>query len=191
MKGWTRYLLCVVAGVVLGAGGAAWSVRAGALGSADAIGAWTTGRDFGTARASAYTRAVVALRGLLALPASEARYYNASVDDAGRALDGKCRYRVDGVGLPAKWWSLTLYDPQGYLVANAADVYSVGSAGLPSSEQARWTVILAPDPQPGNWLPTGKVSHFELTLRAYLPDDGGKGNFTRAQLPVITREACA
>ena len=191
MKRWMRYLICGFLGVLIGAGSAAWSIRIGALGSNQKIGAWTTGKDFGTAQASAYTRAIVALRGLLALPASEARYYNASVDSAGRALDGKCRYRVDGVGLPAKWWSLTLYDPEGYLVANAPNIYSMGSAGLPSSEQAHWTVVLAPDPQPGNWLPTGNVAHFELTLRAYLPDDGGKGNFTRAQLPVITREACA
>ncbi|GAA0321544.1 DUF1214 domain-containing protein [Sphingomonas oligophenolica] len=191
MKPWMRFLLCAVAGILLGAGGAAWSVRAGAIGSADAIGAWTTGRDFGTAEASAYTRAVVALRGLLALPASEARYYNASVDDAGRPLDGKCRYRLDGVGLPARWWSLTLYDPKGYLVANTPGIYSVGSAALPSSEQAHWTIIVAPDPQPGNWLPTGRAGRFELTLRAYRPDDGGKGNFTRAQLPKITREVCA
>jgi len=191
MRALARFLLCAIAGILLGAGGAAWSVRAGALGSADAIGAWTTGRDFGTAGASGYTRAVVALRGLLALPATEARYYNASIDDGGRPLDGKCRYRVDGVGLPTRWWSLTLYDPEGYLVANPPGIYSVGSAGLPAAEQARWTVMLAPDPQPAHWLPTGGAGHFELTMRAYLPDDGGKANLTRAQLPTITREACA
>jgi hypothetical protein len=131
MGGWARYLICGVAGIVLGAGGAIWTVRAGALGSARAIGPWTTGADFGTAQASARTRAVVALRGLLALPATEARYYQAAVDDAGRPLEGRCRYRVDGGAVPAKWWSLTLYDPAGFLVANEANVFSVGSAALP------------------------------------------------------------
>jgi hypothetical protein len=191
VRPWARYLVCSVAGLLIGCGGAIWSVRAGALGSTDKIGAWTTGRDYGTAQASAHTRAVVALRGLLALPASEARYYNAATDDAGRALEGRCRYRIDGVGLPAKWWSLTLYDPAGYLVANQPGIYSVGSAGLLAPEQAHWSVIVARDPQPGHWLPTGKIGRFELTLRSYLPEDGGKGNFTRAQLPRITRETCA
>jgi hypothetical protein len=191
MKPWARYGICGLAGILFGAGGAVWSVRAGALGSADTIGPWTTGRDFGTAQASAHTRAVVALRGLLALPASEARYYTAAVDDAGRPLEGRCRYAISGGGLPGKWWSLTLYDRAGYLVANPAGLYSVGSAGLPSSEQAHWTVIVAPDRQGGHWLPTGGIDRFELTLRAYLPDDGGKGNFTRAQLPRIVREGCA
>ena len=191
MKPWARYLICGLAGILIGTGGAMWSVRAGALGSADRIGPWTTGRDFGMAQASAYTRAVVALRGLLALPATEARYYNAAVDDAGRPLEGRCRYIISGGGLPARWWSLTLYDQAGDLVANRPGVYSVGSAGLPASEQTRWTVVVAPDRQSGHWLPTGRIGRFELTLRAYLPDDGGKGNFTRTQLPSIVREACA
>jgi len=191
MRRWMRYLICGILGVLIGAGSAAWSIRIGALGSNQKIGAWTTGKDYGTAGASAYTRAVVALRGLLALPATEARYYNAAVDSTGRPLEGRCRYRVVGVGLPTKWWSLTLYDREGYLVANQPGLYSVGSAGLPSAEQAHWMVTVAPDQQPGHWLPTGRVARFELTLRAYLPDDRGKGNFTKEQLPVITREDCA
>ena len=191
MRPWARYLIGAVAGVLIGTGGAIWSVRAGALGSADKIGPWTTGRDFGSAQARAHTRAVVALRGLLALPATEARYYAAAVDDAGRPLDGRCRYAVSGGGLPARWWSLTLYDPAGYLVANMPGIYSIGSAGLPSAEQAHWTAIVAPERQAGHWLPTGGIERFELTLRAYLPDDGGKGNFTQAQLPSIVRGACA
>jgi hypothetical protein len=191
MRPWIRYLICGFLGVLLGVGGAAWNIRIGALGSARTIGAWTTGKDYGTAQASAYTRAVVALRGLLALPASEARYYNAAVDSAGRPLEGRCRYHVTGVGLPTKWWSLTLYDREGYLVANQPGIYSIGSAGLPSAEQAHWSVSVAPDRQPDHWLPTGGKQRFELTLRVYLPDDGGKGNFTRDQLPTITREDCA
>ncbi|WEK00669.1 MAG: DUF1214 domain-containing protein [Candidatus Sphingomonas phytovorans] len=190
MKPWARYLVCGLAGIVLGGGGAVWSVRAGALGASDRIGAWTTGRDFGTAQASAYTRAIVALRGLLALPATEARYYNAAVDDAGRQLSGRCTYAISGGGLPSRWWSLTLYDGEGYLVANQPGIYSVGSAALPSSEQAHWTVTVSSERQAGHWLPTGSADRFELTLRAYLPDNGGSSNFTGAQLPSIVREGC-
>ncbi|WP_052216084.1 DUF1214 domain-containing protein [Sphingomonas sp. ERG5] len=188
---WARYAITGVAGILIGAGGAVWSVRAGALGSATSIGPWTTGKDYGTAAASAKTRAVVALRGLLALPATETRYYNAATDDAGRPLDGKCRYLVMGGALPVKWWSLTLYDPQGYLVANPANIWSIGSAALPAAEQGQWLVTIAPDKQVGYWLPTGRPGRFELTLRAYLPADRGAGDFTRDQLPSIVREGCA
>ena len=189
MKPWARYLICGLVGVLAGAGGAVWSVRAGALGAQTRIGAWTTGTDFGTAEASARTRAVVALRGLLALPAREARYYNAAVDDAGRPLDGRCRYTVMGGDVRGAWWSLTLYDPQGYLVANAANMYSVESAAVP--DRNRWSVTVAPDRQPGLWLPTSGKDRFELTLRAYLPQDGGRGNLTATELPHIVRQGCA
>src|SRR5688572_8065706 len=82
VRSWARYLVCGLAGVALGAGAGVYSVRAGAFGSSVRIGPWATGTDFGTAEAGAYTRAVVALRGLLALPAREARYYTAREDDA-------------------------------------------------------------------------------------------------------------
>lgn len=191
MKPWLRYLTCAIVGILAGAVVAGLSVRAGTLGSGIAIGPWTTGADFGTAQASAKTRAVVALRGLLALPASEARYYTAATDDTGQLLDGRCRYRLSGGALPAKWWSITVYDGAGYLVKNQAGIYSLGSAALAPAEQARWNVVLGPDRQPGHWLPTGRIDHVELTLRVYLPLDGGRGNLARAQLPSITREACA
>lgn len=191
MKPWLRYAICGLAGVALGIGGALWQVRAGAWGSSMRIGAWTTGTDYGTAEASAYTRAVVALRGLLALPAREARYYNAAVDDDGRPLDGRCRYRVTGSEGGGAWWSLTLYDRDGYLVANRPGTYSVGSAAIPPAERRAWDVAIAPVPQPGRWLPTGGIERFELTLRVYLPADGGRGNLPRARLPRIRRLDCA
>ncbi|OQW48296.1 MAG: hypothetical protein A4S16_01150 [Proteobacteria bacterium SG_bin6] len=186
-----RLLLCAVAGGLIGTGGAIYSVRSGALGNQLMLGPWATGRDFGSSEASRYTRAVVALRGLLALPAREARYYNAVVDSAGAPLDGRCRYRLSGGALPAAWWSVTLYDPAGYLVPNAAGVYSVGSASLSPDEQRAWQVAIAPQPAPGRWLPTGHAPRFELTLRTYLPIDGGQGEVTAAQLPRIDKVGCA
>ncbi|OYY66387.1 DUF1214 domain-containing protein [Sphingomonas sp. 28-62-11] len=191
MKNWARLLIGGVAGVLIGSGAAIWTVRAGSLGAQNAIGPWYTGRDFGSEAASGYTRAVVALRGLLALPASEVRYYTAATDDAGQPLTGNCTYTLTGGALPAKWWSVTLYDRAGYLVPNPAEIYSVGSASLSPAEAARWAVTIAPTKQPGRWLPTGNPAPFELTMRAYLPADRGKGDFTRAQLPQIKRERCA
>ncbi|MES2753226.1 MAG: DUF1214 domain-containing protein [Pseudomonadota bacterium] len=188
---WFPYLVLPVVGLLLGFGLAVRTVRAGALSSGERIGAWETGRDFGSADASAKTRAVVALRGLLALPASEARYYSASVDDGGAPLTGNCTYRLTGGVLPAAWWSVTFYDRAGYLVANPANSWSVGSAALSPTEQNRWTILVSPDPQPGRWLPTGGTAEaFVLTLRAYLPADGGKGNFTAAELPTVRKEGC-
>lgn len=186
-----RLVLCALVGIAAGVGGAVWSVRAGALGADARIGPWTTGHDFGTARASRYARAVIALRGLLALPAHEARYYNAAIDDAGEPLLGARCYRVHGGTLPARWWSLTLYDTKGYLIPNAAGTYSIGSAGLSGAEARDWSLTISPVRAGARWLPTGGVPRFELTLRAYLPEGDGEADFSREQLPHIEHVPCA
>lgn len=189
---WFPYALLLPLGLVLGFGWAIHSVRAGALGSGERIGAWETGRDFGTADQSAHTRAVVALRGLLALPAGEARYYTARADDGGQPLAGNCTYRLTGGRLAAQFWTVTLYDAAGYLVANDAGIFSIGNMAMSPPEQGRWTILVAPSRQPGRWLPTGGAAQpIALMLRAYLPADGGRGNFTAAELPSIRKEGCA
>lgn len=182
-----RYFAAIALGALLGIALAIHTVRAGAFASDIAIGPWQTGRDFGAADASARTRAVVALRGLLALPAREARYYTAATDDAGRPLDGRCRYRIDGGALPGRWWSLTLYDRDGYLARNAAGIFSVESAAV---RERPWRIAVAPIARAGHWLPTGGLDRFDLTLRTYLPPNAGRGDPPRAGLPTITKEAC-
>nr|WP_276589144.1 MULTISPECIES: DUF1214 domain-containing protein [unclassified Sphingomonas] len=178
-----RYLLCAVVGIGAGVGVALWQVRVGPPGLA--IGPWTTDASIGTAQASARTRAAVAVHGLLALPAGEARYYEAETDDAGRPLDGHCRYRIEGGQLPARWWSLTVYDAQGYLIADPSGIHSLESAAV--APGSRWDATLAPGRVAGHWLPSGGLAYVGLTLRTYLP----AGPLTRAQLPSIVRQGCA
>ena len=191
MKSWMRYSLMAAVGLICGAGFAVHTVRAGALGSGQAIGPWQTGTDFGTAEAGARTRAIVALNGLLALPAREARYYTASEDSAGHSLDGRCSYKVTGGPLPGRWWSLTLYDDAGYLAPNSAGIYSVEGAELKPSERSRWTIEVSPQHQAGHWLPTGGLAQVALTLRTYLPPNEGRTNPAQGTLPLITKEHCA
>ena len=190
MRGWARYLICTVAGLGLGAGAAAWHVRAGAWGSSVRIGPWTTGTDLEppkpapipapSSRCAACSRCRGARRAITTPP----------LDDGGRPLDGRCRYRVSGGEVGGQWWSLTLYDRDGYLVANPANIYSVPSTALPPAELVAWSVAVAPSPQPGRWLPTGGLERFELTLRVYLPEGGGGTNLPRERLPRIERLSC-
>ena len=190
MTAWARYLVCALAGVVLGIAATIYSVRHAALGNAVTIGPWATGQDFGSAREGAFMRAVVALKGLFALPAHEARYYTATTDSAGVQLNGLCRYRITGAALPAAWWTLTAYDADGYLIPNAAHRYSLMGSAFPDGGKAGWSIAFAPTRRPGAWLPSGAVPHPQLTLRTYLPSDGGSGNPGVGTLPRIVREAC-
>jgi hypothetical protein len=107
-------------------------------------------------------------------------YMNASVEAAGQPLDGSRRYRLRfaaGAAPPVHaFWSITLYDEQGYLVANPAARHAIKSADPLAAELDGALVIdLQPDdPGPArraNWLPTPARQRFELSLRAYWPDD--------------------
>ncbi|WP_353203945.1 DUF1214 domain-containing protein [Sphingomonas sp.] len=190
MKPWARYLIGAAAGVALGLGGAVYLVRHAALGNNVTIGPWATGRSFGSASADPYTRAIVAVKGLLALPAQEARYYTAATDSDGAPLDGRCRYLILGGALPAAWWSMTAYDPDGYLIPNAANRFSVAGNTFQNGGRGGWSIRLAPTRQAGAWLPSGGIPRLELTLRTYLPSDGGSGNPSVDVLPRILREGC-
>ena len=168
MKPWVRYLICGVAGLALGAGAAVQRVRTGALGASTAIGPWTTGKDFGTTGASAFTRAVVSLRGILALPAHEARYYNAAVDSAGEPLDGKCKYRVTGKAIPGEMVEPDALRPS-RLPRRQSGQHLLGRERQSCPTRPSWTVVVAPAEQAGLWLPTGRIERFELTLQDLPP----------------------
>ena len=134
----------------------------------------------GTADASDLTRAGVALAGLGALPADEAVYWSAVVDQDGKELDGAKSYRLTmPAHVPAgAFWSLSLYErlPDGRLfyVDNPIDRYAVGNRtpGLVRKADGSFTLAIQPD-DPGegaNWFPTPKASKFTLIFRAYLPE---------------------
>ncbi len=154
-------------------------------------GPWATGKTFGTTDASALIRAQVALAGLLALPAKEAMYYTARSDSAGRPLSGNCTYQVKGGALDARWWSLTLYRGEGWLVPNAANRWSVGSAAIPPTMSGQWTITVGPEGSGDLWIPTAKVPSFDLTLRTYHPQGALLNAPDKATLPTIERVACS
>lgn len=133
--------------------------------------------DYGTGYPA---RAGVAMIGLGANLRIDALYMNASADGAGQPLDGGKHYRLRfaaGQAPPIHgFWSVTLYDEQGYLIENPAQRYAVKSGDPLTAEPDGSLVIdLQPD-DPGaarraNWLPTPAGQRFELSLRAYWPDE--------------------
>jgi hypothetical protein len=186
-----RYALCIAVGLLAGTGVAVHAVRAGFSDGTLASGPWETGKDFGSTDASPLVRARVALRGLLALPRSEAMYFTAHTDSDGAELDGRCGYAIRGGRFDARWWSITLYDRAGYLVANPWHRYSVGSAAIPPEPADRWTIAVDPAEQPGLWIPSTDAPHFELTLRLYHPGAAYRESPETADMPEIVRLECA
>jgi hypothetical protein len=125
-------------------------------------------------------RAAVAVLGLGAKVRADGVDFNASVDGNGDRLDGSKAYRLifaPGDTPPAKaFWSITLYDDQGYLVANPRDRYAVrpGEGLVYELDGSLIIYLQSEDPGPEhrpNWLPTPAGQTYELSLRAYWPNE--------------------
>jgi hypothetical protein len=188
-----RLALAIGVALVLGLGSAYYAVRIGLSGGEIANGPWRTSLVTGSQQADLYTRARVAVGGLLALAPSETVYWNADVDAAGRPLDARCDYRVEGEELPARWWSLTAYAADHFLIPNDAGRYSFSQTTLARAPGGPWTLTVSTETRSGNWLPSGRsgaTGPFALTLRLYNPAPEVHEQAASVRLPRIEREGC-
>jgi hypothetical protein len=188
-----RLALAIGVALVLGLGSAYYAVRIGLSGGEIANGPWRTSLVTGSQQADLYTRARVAVGGLLALAPSETVYWNADVDAAGRPLDARCDYRVEGEELPARWWSLTAYAADHFLIPNDAGRYSFSQTTLARAPGGPWTLTVSTETRSGNWLPSGRsgaTGQFALTLRLYNPAPEVHEQAASVRLPRIEREGC-
>ena len=172
----------VLAALVAGATDAARSFPALAkstyIAGAAAHSGWAIpASNIGDYRTDYTFRAGVAVLGLGANTRAEAIYPTAIDDAAGRPLDGAHRYRLvfkPGQAPPERaFWSLTMYDSDGYLVANPQHRYAVGSSHPPLARKPDGSTVIAlqrtrPKESGVNWLPTPS-GPFRLTLRLYRP----------------------
>jgi hypothetical protein len=122
-------------------------------------------------------RAQIAVLGLGANTPDEAIYPAALTDSEGNLLNGGNDYRITfppGAAPPARYfWSLTVYDSNGYLAPNPIDRYSLGPSHPPLVEKPDGSIVIAlqqDEPTEGrvNWLPTPDAG-FRLNLRLYGP----------------------
>ncbi|MCX7322519.1 MAG: DUF1214 domain-containing protein, partial [Hyphomicrobiales bacterium] len=91
------------------------------------IGAWTARPRSGSSEIDPYARASVARSGELPIGTGDGITFTAITDDAKKLLDGRCDVIISGVTPPARFWTLSLYDTKGRLVANTLDRYGFTS----------------------------------------------------------------
>lgn len=150
-------------------------------------GVWSTSRFVGSKNADAYTRALVAATGLLALPREETVYFRARQDDEGRPISSVYDYIIEGKPPPARWWSLTLYDGDHFLNRDATGPYSVKSTSIETAPDGSFRVILSWRPHEGNWIDMGTGENMSLSIRAYNPDPSFVENLATAPMFSIRR----
>jgi hypothetical protein len=122
-------------------------------------------------------RAMVAMMGLGALPPEDAIYPRLIHDAEGNPLDGANQYLLhfDADQLPpvGAFWSLTMYDQEGFQAANPLDRFALGDRDpLAYNPDGSLDLYLQHEPPangPGsNWLPS-PVGPLGVTLRLYTP----------------------
>ena len=183
-----HFAAVIAAGLMAGSGSAlAWMRH----GLAPVGQGWTGSAVAGTVDADPWTRARVALSGLLALDRSQAIYFVRTVDDAGRPLDQACRYRVSGGALPGRWWSVTVYAADNYLPRNDDGALSVDATRVHPNATGHWQALAASHrPPAGAWVSTRNAGHFDLTLRLYNPTPGAQADVSTITLPGVARIDC-
>jgi hypothetical protein len=155
------------------------------------IGAWTARPKIGTAEINPYSRASIARSGELPVGTGDGIAFTTTTDDNKRPLDGRCDVVVSGVTPAARFWTLTLYDTKGHLVANALQRYGFTSEEVVRNADGSFAIRMAARARAGNWLPTGGVDRYQLMLRLY---DTPVGVATRTQrdapMPAIATVGC-
>ncbi len=141
---------------------------------------WTYANELmGSYGASYLRRAIVALIGLGANLPEDAIYPVAYVDSTSAALDSAMdytlRFAADSLPPVNAFWSVTLYDEQGYQVPNAINRFSLGTRNnLTRGPDGSVTLYVQrsmaeADPRWSNWLPAPQQGAFNLTMRLYSP----------------------
>lgn len=162
----------VVIGVALGLA-SAWAVLRPSAVTGTAAGPWRASLLAGSPDADPWTRARVAIGGLLALSREETMYYLAAHDTAGRPLHARCAYRVDGVPPAARWWSVTAYADDHFLFDAPGRRFSVNGETARLDARGRFafaTGPAAPADASLDWLPTPGDRGLRLVLRVYNPE---------------------
>ena len=179
--------LLYLGAVALGLGSAWWVLRkADWTATAVKVGPWASSTLVGSTDADMYTRARVALEGLLALGRDESMYYVARHDDAGRPLRSDCSYRVEGLPPPARWWSVTAYDDDLFLFEAPNRQYSLNGSTARLDPSGRFALVTGPKAiQDWHWLPTPGQRGLVLTLRLYNPASELQAAPARLQPPSI------
>jgi len=185
----TAFALIVAAVVGLGATWIALT-RGTAYGGVN-IGAWTAWPKNGTPGIDPYARAMMARTGELPVGSGDGVAFYANADDSAQPLDGRCDVLLSGITPQARFWTVTLYDPDGRLVANSAQRQGFTSQEIIRKADGSFEIMVGPRARPGNWLPTGGVERYLLVLRLY---DTPVGMATRsgreAPMPTISRGGC-
>ena len=184
-------LFALAVAAFVGLGATYFALTRGAAFGSLTIGSWTAWPKTGTVDADPYARATIARTGQLPVALGDGVSFTTKTDDDGKVLDGRCNVVLSGVTPAARFWTLTLYTPNGDLAANSVNRYGFTSQEIVRHADGSFDIAVGPRANPGNWLPTGGVERYSLVLRFY---DTAVGVSTKAgreiPMPAVSTQGC-
>ncbi|MCZ8323554.1 MAG: DUF1214 domain-containing protein [Novosphingobium sp.] len=179
-----------VAGLLAGAASGWFWLQKGMI-QGESYAGWSGSSVTGSADADPWTRARVAVAGLLALTREHAIYFTRNTDGSGARLREGCRYRVSGEAMPAQWWSVTVYAADNYLPLNDDDALSFDATEVQPDAAGQWSAILSSTrPASGAWASTRQAGNYDITLRLYQPALQAQTNYGSIPMPRVEKLDC-
>jgi len=157
---------------------------------------WTTLPSPGDPDRSIYTRAAVAAAGTFASKKPEQAYYQTEIDIEDQPLNGNCLYRLSGEDIESRWWSVTAYANDGFLIENTEKLYSYNSETINYNANGGFEIYFLgdndfiSDVSNENWLRVNQDENFNVSLRIYYPGEEFFSNLRRVNLPIIEKVKC-
>ena len=157
---------------------------------------WTILPSPGDPDRSIYTRAAVAAAGTFASKKPEQAYYQTEIDIEDQALNGNCLYRLSGEDIESRWWSITAYANDGFLIENTEKLYSYNSETINYNANGGFEIYFLgdndfiTDVSNENWLRVNQDENFNVSLRIYYPGEEFFSNLRRVNLPIIEKVKC-
>jgi hypothetical protein len=188
MKSLKPFLFVVLA-VACGIGVGVY--RIAQVGNSEAFftnGSWTGSKNLPLGEDKLVT-AQVTIFALFALPSREAVYLFARRDEQGQVLQSKNDYTITGNihNLKARYWSLTAYGKDLYLIPNEDNRYSFNNSSLKTDSLGNFTITLSHTRKGENWLPTPDDARFNIVLRLYKGEPLFMEQLDNASLPAIKK----
>lgn len=180
-------ILLILAGLLAGSGVAYYRIHHWTGKDATIQNGCWKGNNLAEVGKNQLLTARIAVATLYALNPSEVIYLVAQEDSKGEELSSENDYVIKGIPLDARYWSITLYGEDYFLVPNEANRFAFNLHNVVYESDSSFVINISSLKKEHNWLPSGKEGKFYLTIRMYHPQEHIYKDIQSVQLPTIEK----
>jgi hypothetical protein len=180
-------ILLIIIGLLVGSGIAYFRIHHWTGKDATIVNGPWRGNNLAEVGKNPLLTARIAVATLYALNPSEVIYLVATTDSKGEELNAENDYVIKGIPLDARYWSITMYGEDYFLVPNRAGKFSYNLDNVKYESDSSFVINISSLKNEHNWLPSGDKGKFYLTIRMYHSQEHVYKDIQAVQLPTIER----